>query len=91
MAFNIIDICNVFATVTSSAGSTVMLYGWMIFCIKIISRLFMVNKGCMAVMLTVHILINRLRFFEISRIIGNFINEKFISKRPLMHFLIIER
>jgi hypothetical protein len=91
MAFNIIDICNVFATVTSFAGPTVMLHGWMIFCTKTTSRLFMANKGYMAVVLTVHTLINRLRFFEISRMIGNFTNEKFISERPLMHFLIVER
>jgi hypothetical protein len=68
-----------------------MLYGWMIFCTEIISRLFMVNKGCMAVVLTVHISISRLRFFEISRMAGNSTNEKFISKRLLMHFLIVER
>jgi hypothetical protein len=91
MAFSIIDTYNVFATVTSSVGFTVMLYDWMIFCTKIISRLFMVNKGCMTVMLTVRILINRLRFFEISRMVGNSINEEFTFKRLLMHFLIIER
>jgi hypothetical protein len=68
-----------------------MLHDWMIFCTKIISRLFMANKDCMTVVLTVRTLINKLRFFEISRIAGNFINEKFISKRLLMHFLIVER
>jgi hypothetical protein len=91
MAFSTIDTCNVFATVTSSAGSTVILHGWMIFCTKTTSRLFMANKDCIAVVLTVHIPINRLRFFEISRIIGNFTNEKFTPKRSLIHFLIIER
>jgi hypothetical protein len=91
MASSIIDTCNVFATVTSFAGPTVMLHNWMIFCIKTISRLFIANKGCMAVVLIVHISISRLRFFKISRMVGNFINEKFIPERPLMHFLIIER
>jgi hypothetical protein len=91
MTFSTIDICNVFATVTSFIGSTVMLHGWMIFCIKTTSRLFMVNKGCMTVVLTVRILINRFRFFEISRMAGNSINEKFTLERPLMHFLIVER
>jgi hypothetical protein len=91
MASSIIDTCNVFVTVTSSAGSTVMLYGWMIFCTKTISRLFMANKGCIAIVLTVRTPISRLRFFEISRMAGNSINEKFIPKRPLMHFLIVER
>jgi hypothetical protein len=91
MTSNIIDIYNVFATVTSSADSTVMLHGWIIFCIKITSRLFMANKGCMAVVLTVYIPISRLRFFKISRMVGNSINEKFTPERPLMHFLIIER
>jgi hypothetical protein len=91
MAFSTIDTCNVFATVTSFAGSTVMLHGWMIFCTKITSRLFMANKDCMAVVLTVHISINRLRFFKISRMTGNSTNEKFTSKRLLMYFLIIER
>jgi hypothetical protein len=86
-----IDTYNVFATVTSSANSTVILHDWMIFCIKTTSRLFMANKGCMAVILTIHILISKLRFFEISRIIENSTNEKFTPERPLMHFLIIER
>jgi hypothetical protein len=45
----------------------------------------------MTVMLTVRTLINRLRFFEISRMAGNFTNEKFTPERPLMHFLIVER
>jgi hypothetical protein len=91
MAFNTIDICNVFATVTSFTGSIVILYDWMIFCTKTISRLFIVNKDCIAVVLIVRTPINRLRFFEISRIARNFINEKFISERPLMHFLIVKR
>jgi hypothetical protein len=91
MAFSIIDTCNVFATVTSFAGFTVMLYNWMIFCTKTISRLFMVNKGCMAIVLTVRTPINRLRFFEISRMAGNFTNEKFTPERLLMHFFIVER
>jgi hypothetical protein len=68
-----------------------MLYGWMIFCTKTISRLFMANKDCMAIVLTVRILISRLRFFEISRMVGNFINEKFTSERLLMYFFIVER
>jgi hypothetical protein len=51
----------------------------------------MANKGYMTVMLIVRTLINKLRFFEISRIARNSINEKFTPKRPLMHFLIIER
>jgi hypothetical protein len=91
MASSTIDTCNVFATVTSSTGFTVMLYDWMIFCIKTTSRLFMANKGCMTVVLTVRTLISRLRFFEISRMVGNFTNEKFTPERPLMHFLIVER
>jgi hypothetical protein len=90
MASSTIDIYNVFATVTSFTDFTVILHGWMIFCTKITSRLFMVNKGCMAIVLTVRILISRLRFFEISRMAGNFINEKFTPERPLMHFLIVE-
>jgi hypothetical protein len=45
----------------------------------------------MTVVLVVRILINRFRFFKLSRMIGNFINEKFVSKRLLMYFLIIER
>jgi hypothetical protein len=67
-----------------------MLHGWVIFYIKTISRLFIANKGCMAVMLTVRILISRFRFFKISRMVRNFINEKFIPERPLMHFFIVE-
>jgi hypothetical protein len=90
MAFRTIDAYNVFAILTSSTGFTVMLHGWVIFCTKITSRLFMANKGCMAVMLTVRILISRFRFFEISRMVGNFINEKFIPERSLMHFFIVE-
>jgi hypothetical protein len=91
MASSTINTCNVFATVTSSAGSTVILHDWMIFCTKTTSRLFMANKGCMAIVLTVRTPISRLRFFKISRITGNFINEKFTPERPLMHFFIIER
>jgi hypothetical protein len=91
MASSIINIYNVFATVTSSTGFIVILHGWMIFCIKTISRLFMANKGYITVVLTVRILINRLRFFKISRMARNFTNEKFTPKRPLMHFLIVER
>jgi hypothetical protein len=91
MAFNIIDAYNVFATLTSSTGSTVMLYGWMIFCTKTTPRLLIAYKGYMTVVLAVRILINRLRFFELSRMAGNFINEKFASKRPLIHFLIVKR
>jgi hypothetical protein len=44
----------------------------------------------MTVVLAVRILINRLRFFKLSRMAGNSINEKFVSERLLMHFLIIE-
>ena len=91
MASSTINIYNVFATVTSSADSTVILYGWMIFCTKIISRLFMANKGYMVIVLTVRTLISRLRFFEISRIARNSINEKCTPERPLMHFFIIKR
>jgi hypothetical protein len=68
-----------------------MLHGWMIFCTKTTFRLFIVNKGCMTVMLTVRILISRLRFFEISRMAGDFINEKFTPERLLMHFFVVER
>jgi hypothetical protein len=45
----------------------------------------------MPVVLTVRIPVNRLRFFEISRMAGNSTNEKFIPERPLMHFFIVER
>jgi hypothetical protein len=45
----------------------------------------------MTVMLTVRILISRLRFFEISRMAGDFINEKFTPERLLMHFFVVER
>jgi hypothetical protein len=90
MTFNIIDTYNVFATVTSSASFTIMLHDWMIFCTKTTSRLFIANKGYMAIVLTVRTSINRFRFFEISRMVENFTNEKFIPERPLMHFLIIE-
>jgi hypothetical protein len=51
----------------------------------------MANKGCMTVVLTVRTPISRLRFFEISRMARNFINEKFTPERPLMYFLIVER
>jgi hypothetical protein len=91
MTFNTIDTCNVFATVTSSAGSIIILHGWMIFCTKITSPLFMANKDYMAVVLTVRTSINRLRFFKISRMARNSTNEKFIPKRPLIHFFIVER
>jgi hypothetical protein len=91
MAFSTINACNVFAIFTSSTGFIVILHGWVIFCTKIISRLFLTNKGSMPVVLTVRTLISRLRFFKISRMVGNSTNEKFISKRLLMHFLIIER
>jgi hypothetical protein len=53
--------------------------------------LFIANKGYMAIVLTVRTLINKFRFFEISRMAGNSINEKFTPERPLMHFFIIER
>jgi hypothetical protein len=45
----------------------------------------------MAVVLTVRIPINRLRFFELSRMVGNSTNEEFTPERPLVHFFIIER
>jgi hypothetical protein len=91
MASNTINACNVFATFTSSIGSAVILHGWVIFCIKTTSRLFLANKDNMPVVLTVRILISRLRFFKISRMARNSTNEKFIPERPLMHFLIVER
>jgi hypothetical protein len=91
MASSTIDACNVFATLTSSTGSTVMLHGWMIFRTETIPRLFIAYKGCMTVVLAVRTLISRLRFFEFSRMAGNSINEKFVSERLLMHFLIVER
>jgi hypothetical protein len=91
MASSTINTCNVFATVTSSTNFTVMLHDWMIFCTKTTSRLFMANKGYITVVLTIRTLINRLRFFKISRMIGNFTNEKFTFKRPLIHFLIVEQ
>jgi hypothetical protein len=63
MASSAINVCNVFVILTSFTGSTVILHGWVIFCTKTISRLFLANKGCMPVVLTVRILISRLRFF----------------------------
>jgi hypothetical protein len=68
-----------------------MLHGWMIFCIKTTSRLFMANKDYIVIVLTVRTPISRLRFFKISRMAGNFTNEKFIPERLLMHFFIVER
>jgi hypothetical protein len=91
MAFSTINAYNVFATLTSSTGSIVILHDWVIFYTKITSRLFLANKGSMPVILTVRILINRFRFFEISRMTENSTNEKFIFKRPFPHFLIVER
>jgi flagellar biosynthesis regulator FlbT len=91
MILNIINAYNVFATFTSFINFTVMLHDWVIFYIKIISRLFLANKGYMAVMLTVRTLINKLRFFELSRMIRNSINEEFTPKRLLVHFFIVER
>jgi hypothetical protein len=91
MAFSTINACNVFATLTSSIGFIVMLHDWVIFYIKIISRLFLANKGCMAVVLIVRILINRLRFFKLSRIAGNSTNEEFTPKRLLVYFFIVEQ
>jgi hypothetical protein len=63
----------------------------MIFCTKTTPRLLIAYKGYMTVMLAVRTLINKLRFFELSRIAGNSTNEKFAPKRPLIHFLIVER
>ena len=91
MTSSIINAYNVFATLTSFTGFTVMLYGWMIFCIKTTPRLFIAYKGCMTVMLAIRTLINRLRFFKLSRMVGNSTNEKFAPKRLLIHFLIVER
>jgi hypothetical protein len=91
ITFSIIDACNVFVTLTSSTGFTVMLHGWMIFCIKTTPRLLIAYKGCMTVVLAVRILISRLRFFKLFRMAGNFTNEKFAPERLLMHFLIVER
>jgi predicted DNA-binding transcriptional regulator YafY len=68
-----------------------MLHGWMIFRIEITPRLLIAYKGCMTVVLAVCILINKFRFFKLSRMAGNFINEKFAFERLLMHFLIVER
>jgi hypothetical protein len=91
MIFSIINANNVFATLSRFTGFTVMLHDWMIFYIKAISCLFLANKTYMAVMLTVRTLISKLCFFKISRMAGNFTNEKFTPERLLMHFLIIER
>jgi hypothetical protein len=91
MASNTINIYNVFATLTSFTDSTVILYGWMIFCIKTTSRLLIAYKDCMTVMLAVRIPINKFRFFKLSRMTRNFTNEKFAPERSLMHFLIVER
>jgi hypothetical protein len=91
MTSSIIDVCNVFATFTSFTGPTVMLHSWMIFCVKPISRLFIAYKGCMTVVLTVRTLINKPRFFKISRMAGNFTNEKFVPERLLMYFFIVEQ
>jgi hypothetical protein len=91
MASSTIDACNVFATLTSFTGFTVILHGWVIFYIKTTSRLFLANKGCMAVVLTVRTPISRLRFFELSRVAGNSTNEEFTPERPLVHFFIVER
>jgi hypothetical protein len=77
MASSTIDACNVFVTLTSSIGFTVILHGWMIFCTKTTSRLLIAYKGCMTVVLAVRTLISRLRFFKLSRMAGNFINDKF--------------
>jgi hypothetical protein len=91
ITFSTIDARNVFAILTSLTGFIVMLHDWVIFCIKITFRLFLANKDYMAVMLTVRTLISRLRFFEIPRITGNSINEKFTPERLLVHFFIIKR
>jgi hypothetical protein len=77
MASSIIDACNVFATLTSSTGSIIMLHGWIIFRTEIIPRLLIAYKDCMTVMLAVRTLINRFRFFKLSRMAGNSTNEKF--------------
>jgi hypothetical protein len=51
----------------------------------------MAYKGYMTVVLAVRALINRLRFFKLSRMARDSINEKFVPERLLMHFLIVER
>jgi hypothetical protein len=91
MASSTIDACNVLATLTSSTGSTVMLHGWMIFRTETTPRLFIAYKDYMTVVLAIRILISKLRFFKLSRITENSTNEKFASKRLLIHFLIVER
>jgi hypothetical protein len=62
----------------------------MIFRTETIPRLLIANKDCITVVLAVRTPINRLRFFELSRMAGNSTNEKFAPERPLMHFLIVE-
>jgi hypothetical protein len=89
--FSTINAYNVFATLTSFTGSIVILHGWMIFRTETIPRLLIAYKGCMTVVLAVRISISRLRFFKLSRMAGNSINEKFAPERLLMHFLIVER
>jgi hypothetical protein len=91
ITFSIIDAYNVFATFTSFTGSTVILHSWMIFRTETTPRLLIAYKNYMTVVLVVRTPISRLRFFKLSRMTGNFINKKFTLKRPLMHFLIIER
>jgi hypothetical protein len=63
----------------------------MIFCIKTIPRLLIAYKGYVTVVLAVRTLINKLRFFKLSRMARNSTNEKFALKRPLIHFLIVKR
>jgi hypothetical protein len=62
----------------------------MIFYIKTISRLLIAYKDYITVMLAIRTLINKFRFFKLSRMIGNSINERFTLKRSLIYFLIIE-
>jgi hypothetical protein len=63
----------------------------MIFRTKTTPRLLIAYKGYITVVLTVRILISRLRFFKLSRMAKNSTNEKFAPERLLMHFFIIER
>jgi hypothetical protein len=51
----------------------------------------MANKGRMPIILAVNTPVNWFGFFEISGIVINSANEKFASKRHLMHFFVIER
>jgi hypothetical protein len=77
MISNTINAYNVFATLTSFTGFIVILYDWMIFSIKTIPRLLIIYKDCMTVVLIIRTLINRFRFFKLSRMAGNSTNDIF--------------